>query len=105
MEHIEITMQSSFTPFFDDIQPKTTIHIRIQQRTSRKSITIIEGLASDLDLTKILKYMKKNFKCNGKVQKEDNVIQLQGDQREISQEFILDMGIVESKADIHIHGS
>lgn len=36
----------------DDFRPRRIIHIRVQQRTSRKSITIIEGLPSDLDLKK-----------------------------------------------------
>lgn len=31
------------------------VHIRIQQRNGRKSLTTVQGLASDLDLKKILK--------------------------------------------------
>ena len=35
------------------------VHIRIQQRNGRKSLTTVQGLASDLDLKKILKALKK----------------------------------------------
>lgn len=31
-------------------KPTTKIHIRIQQRSSRQSLTLVEGLDSDLDL-------------------------------------------------------
>jgi translation initiation factor 1 len=31
------------------------VHIRIQQRNGRKSLTTVQGLANDLDLKKILK--------------------------------------------------
>jgi translation initiation factor 1 len=83
------------------------IHIRIQQRNSRKSITIIEGFDETLDLKKILKYMKKNFNCNGKVfadTRYGKIIQLQGDQRMISKDFMIDMNII-STENIVIHGS
>ena len=33
--------------------------IRIQQRNGRKSLTTVAGLSTDLDLKKILKYLKK----------------------------------------------
>lgn len=35
------------------------VHIRIQQRNGRKSLTTVQGLAIDLDLKKILKALKK----------------------------------------------
>jgi translation initiation factor 1 len=35
------------------------VHIRIQQRNGRKSLTTVQGLAIDLDLRKILKALKK----------------------------------------------
>ena len=49
--------------------------------------------------------MKRNFRCNGKVQKEDHIIQLQGDHRHIAKEFMVDMNIVAEKEDIVIHGT
>ena len=37
------------------------------QRNGRKCITTVQGLAKDLDLRKILKYIKKDHHCNGAV--------------------------------------
>ncbi|CAG9533958.1 unnamed protein product [Cercopithifilaria johnstoni] len=39
-------------------------HIRIQQRTGRKTITTVQGIAPEYDLKKIVRYLKKvNFLC------------------------------------------
>ena len=93
---------------FNDIDDNyKLIHIRIYQRNGRKSITTIEGINDDLDFKKIIKYMKRNFKCNGKVIIDNtlgNIIQLQGDQRYIVKNFLLDMCIVSDKKYIRIHG-
>ena len=35
------------------------VHIRIQQRNRRKCILTVSGLEKELDLKKILKYLKK----------------------------------------------
>ncbi len=89
---------------------KSKIHVRIQQRNGKKSITTIEGLDDDLDLKRICKAMRKCFNCNGNVTQtkdEDNyIIQLQGDQRENIKDWLLEQEIV-SKSDISrlvIHG-
>lgn len=64
------------------------VHIRIQQRNGRKSLTTVQGLAIDLDLKKILKALKKTYSTNGTILVDDEVgevIQLQGQsQRETS---------------------
>jgi len=93
---------------FDDteLNKRNKVHIRIQQRNGRKSITTIQGLASDLDLYKILQSLKKNFKCNGSVSRHKqygDIIQLQGDQRESCKNFLVDHEIVQA-ADVEIHG-
>jgi translation initiation factor 1 len=69
------------------------IHIRIQQRNGRKTLTTIEGIPSKFDLKKILKVIKKQFACNGTIvndEKAGDVIQLQGDQRNAVKEFLVD---------------
>lgn len=43
------------------------VHIRIQQRNGRKSLTTVAGLSPDLDLKKILKYLKKAYSTNGTI--------------------------------------
>jgi translation initiation factor SUI1 len=73
------------------------VHVRIQQRNGRKCVTTIQGLEDDLDLKRICKAMKRSFNCNGNVAEDDemgDVIQLQGDQRDNSKEWLLAQEII-----------
>ena len=97
--------------FFEDEAEKnlsnnSKIHIRIQQRNGKKSITSITGLPSDLDLKKMLKYFKKTLNCNGCISDDEEfgkILQLQGDHRASVKNFIVDQEIT-SLSDIVIHG-
>jgi translation initiation factor 1 len=88
---------------------KRKIHIRFQISGSR-SITIIEGLDDDLDLIRISKNMKKSFSCAATVLKdteENEIIQLQGDQRDNVKKWLLKQEVIteaEAKERIVIHG-
>ena len=82
------------------------VHVRVQQRNGRKCITTVAGLADDLDIKRICKAFKKNFSCNGAVQKCEEtgeVIQLSGDQRTNVKEFLVDQEICHSDA-VVLHG-
>ncbi|RWW32006.1 hypothetical protein BHE74_00009374, partial [Ensete ventricosum] len=46
---------------------KDYVHIRIQQRNGRKSLTTVQGLKKEFSYNKILKDLKKEFCCNGTV--------------------------------------
>lgn len=46
---------------------KDYVHVRIQQRNGRKSLTTVQGLKKDFSYNKILKDLKKEFCCNGTV--------------------------------------
>lgn len=46
---------------------KDYVHIRVQQRNGRKSLTTVQGLKKDFSYNKILKDLKKEFCCNGTV--------------------------------------
>ena len=88
---------------------KGKVHVRIQQRNGRKCITTIQGLEDDLDLKRICKAMKRSFNCNGSIANDEEkgeVIQLQGDQRDNSKEWLLAQEIIlPAEADrIVIHG-
>ena len=86
---------------------KNIVHIRIQQRNGRKCITLVQGIADDLDLHKILKYLKKIYSTNGNVVNDPehgDVIQLQGDQRKNVYDSLIDWKIA-NKEDIRVHGS
>ncbi|KAK6580651.1 hypothetical protein PZA11_006887 [Diplocarpon coronariae] len=74
-------------------QSQNYIHIRIQQRNGRKTLTTVQGLPKKFDQKKILKVIKKKFACNGTIVVDTEmgeVIQLQGDQRKDVQEFLTD---------------
>lgn len=82
------------------------VHIRVQQRNRRKCILTVTGLADDLDLKRICKALKRNFKCNGAVVKDDEygeVIQLQGDHRTGVVSFLTEQEIC-PKDIIVVHG-
>eukprot|EP01083_Nonionella_stella_P093298 261419_1 len=100
----------TFNAFDDDADNKAggqadKVHVRVQQRNGRKCITTVAGLANDLDIKRICKAFKKNFSCNGAVQKDedDEVIQLSGDQRTNVMEFLVDQEIC-VKLDVVLHG-
>jgi translation initiation factor SUI1 len=88
---------------FDSV--KGNIHLHIQSQ-GKRHLTIVEGLDDDLDLKRICKSMMKMFSCNGKVDEEKNILQLQGDQRQNVKEWLLQNEIL-SKGDLDrlvIHG-
>ncbi|XP_054671732.1 eukaryotic translation initiation factor 1b isoform X1 [Grus americana] len=108
------TLQYDSHPFADatkgdDLLPAGTedyIHIRIQQRNGRKTLTTVQGIADDYDKKKLVKAFKKKFACNGTVIEHPEygeVIQLQGDQRKNICQFLLEIGIVKEEQ-LKVHG-
>ncbi|KAF3186036.1 Eukaryotic translation initiation factor eIF-1 [Orbilia oligospora] len=99
----------SFDPFAETDggdDKKDYIHIRIQQRNGRKTLTTIQGLPKEIDPKRVLKFAKKEFATNGSIVEDTElgeIIQLQGDQRQkISDLMMNSMGI--KKSNIKIHG-
>jgi translation initiation factor SUI1 len=93
----------------DTVQAQNYIHIRIQQRNGRKTLTTVQGLPKKFDQKKILKVIKKKFACNGTIVNDSEmgeVIQLQGDQRKDVQEFLIDKkeGLELDPKTIKVHG-
>ena len=104
----------SFYPFADaskgdDLFPAGTedyIHLRIQQRNSRKSLTTVQGIADDYDKKKLVKALKKKFACNGTVIEHPEygeVIQLQGDQHKNICQFLIEIGLAKDDQ-LKVHG-
>ncbi|ORX61475.1 hypothetical protein DM01DRAFT_1332076 [Hesseltinella vesiculosa] len=104
-------LNTPFDPFADveeESSPKTQsyIHLRIQQRNGRKTLTTLQGLPKEYDAKKILKVFKKEFACNGTVVDDEElgqVLQLSGDQRLKIAEFLVKEDIAK-KANIKVHG-
>ena len=112
MVELDVQIPTAFDPFAeasdDSGAPGTKeyVHIRIQQRNGRKSLTTVQGLKKEFSYDKILKDLKKEFCCNGTVVQDKElgkVIQLQGDQRKNASNFLVQAGIVK-KDQIKIHG-
>lgn len=111
------TIDKSFGASFDPFKEASTddnnagvqenlIHIRIQQRNGRKTLTTVQGISTDYDLKKIVKACKKEFACNGTVVEHPEygeVIQLQGDQRNRIRDFLRDIGIAREEQ-LKVHG-
>ncbi|KAK4372596.1 hypothetical protein RND71_007980 [Anisodus tanguticus] len=72
MVGIDVQIPSAFDPFAeakDSGAPgaKEYVHIRIQQRNGKKSLTTVQGLTKEFSYEKILKDLKKELCCNGNV--------------------------------------
>ncbi|KAL6573881.1 hypothetical protein OROHE_001423 [Orobanche hederae] len=112
MSDLDVQIPTSFDPFADTTAEdssagsKEYVHIRIQQRNGRKSLTTIQGVKKDYSYAKIIKDLKKQFCCNGTVVDDPElgkVIQLQGDQRKNVSDFLVQNQVVK-KEQIKIHG-
>ncbi|CAN6929098.1 hypothetical protein Bca4012_098994 [Brassica carinata] len=114
MSDLEVQVPTAFDPFADanaedagaGAGTKEYVHIRVQQRNGRKSLTTVQGIKKEYSYTKILKDLKKEFCCNGTVVQDSElgqVIQLQGDQRKNVSTFLIQAGLVK-KDNIKIHG-
>lgn len=111
----------------DDVQDGL-VHIRIQQRNGRKTLTTVQGLSAEYDLKKIVRsckkvsirnYTKQNvfncyfdclflkeFACNGTVIEHPEygeVLQLQGDQRENICQWLTKAGLAKPDQ-LKVHG-
>ena len=108
MNTISLFENNTSNPFENSTSHYQTefIHIRIQQRNNRQSLTTVQGLSDDYDLKKIVKAFKREFACNGCVINHNEygeVIQLQGDQRENVSKFLL-LAKMSPEELIKVHG-
>ena len=108
MNHNEIILNNMDTdPFKTETNNEELIHVRLQQRNGRKTLTTIQGLSKDIEFKKLLKAFKKQFACNGCIidHKEfGEVIQLQGDQRENIKIFLINTDLSDEEH-IKLHGA
>uniref|UniRef100_A0A5F9D804 SUI1 domain-containing protein n=1 Tax=Oryctolagus cuniculus TaxID=9986 RepID=A0A5F9D804_RABIT len=100
------TDPSQFTSNLLFVGTEDCIHIRIQQRNGRKTLTTVQGIADDYDKKKLVKAFKKKFACNGTVIEHPEygeVIQLQGDQRKNICRFLVETGLAKEDQ-LNVHG-
>ena len=76
------------------------VHIRIQQRNGRKTLTTVQGLSKEYDLKKIVRSCKKEFAC---FPEYGEVLQLQGDQRHNICDWMIKVGLLKANQ-LKVHG-
>ncbi|XP_047411706.1 eukaryotic translation initiation factor 1-like [Sciurus carolinensis] len=103
----------SFDPFADaskgdELLPADSedyIHIRIQQRNGRKTITTVQEIPDDYDKKKLVTPFKKKFACSGTATEHPDcgeVLQLQGDWCKNICQFLVEAGLVkDSQWEVH----
>ena len=76
------------------------IRIRFERRKWNRGMTIIEGIeATDMPLSRIAQRLKAYCACGGTA--KNNVIMLQGDQREKAKEFLIrELGYPEENIEV-----
>lgn len=94
---------------FNDIQSSLfteKVTIAVEKRNGKKCITNVIGMAEDLDLKRILSYLKKKHNCNGSILKDEThgeIMSFSGDQKENVYNFLVNEEIY-NKEDIIIKG-
>jgi translation initiation factor 1 len=94
---------------FGDINKQlfsSKVTISVEKRNGKKCITSVTGMANDLDLKKILSYLKKTYNCNGSIIKDEKngeVMSFSGDQKENIYNFLIKEEIYKNE-DIIIKG-
>ncbi|GAA0174716.1 translation initiation factor [Lithospermum erythrorhizon] len=100
MSELDLQVPNAFDPFAEanaensGAGSKDYVHIRVQQRNGRKSLTTVQGLNKEFSYNRILKDLKQKFCCNGTVVQDPElgqVIQLQGDQRKNVSTFLTEV--------------
>jgi translation initiation factor 1 len=105
---------TSFDPFADEAADAGAgagagddgrVHLRVQQRNGRKTLTTVQGLSKGFNYAKVLRDLKRELCCNGTVVEDKelgNVIQLQGDHRKKVAAFIAKAGLAKTDC-IKVH--
>ena len=82
------------------------VTITVEKRGNKRFITNVIGMAEDLDLHKILSYLKKKHSCSGSILKDEEygeIMSFTGDQKENIYNFLINEKIYD-KEDIIIKG-
>ena len=94
---------------FNDLENQlfsSKVTISVERRNGKKCITNVIGMADDLDLNKILSYLKKTYSCNGSILKDNihgEIMSFSGDQKENIYNFLVNEQIY-STDDIIVKG-
>jgi translation initiation factor 1 len=101
-------LPSSFDPLADAARaenaatPKDVVHLRVQQRNGRKTLTTVQGISAGFNHARIL----RDLCCSGVIVEDEDlgkIIQLQGDHRKCVAAFLVKAGMAR-KENVKIHG-
>lgn len=81
--------------------PTSQIHLRLQQRSGRKCITLVEGLTTSSAET--LLPLRREWGCAAGYLEGKQVLQFSGDQRQRLYQVLLSRNMAK-KHNIHLHG-
>lgn len=73
------------------------IKIRTERKKFKKFATLISGIADVNEQQEILKFLKKKMACGGTV--KNNIIELQGEQKDRIKKLLIDKGYLEELID------
>ncbi len=99
-------MNIEFEEVNKDIFKQSKVTISLEKRGGKGFITNVIGMAEDLDLNKILSYLKKKHNCSGSILKDKTygeIMSFTGDQKENIYNFLINEEICE-KEDIIVKG-
>ena len=99
-------MNIEFEEINNSLFENSKVTISVEKRGGKRFITNVIGMAEDLDLNKILSYLKKKHNCSGSILKDEKygeVMSFTGDQKENIYNFLINEKIYE-KEDIIIKG-
>jgi translation initiation factor SUI1 len=99
-------MNIEFEEIDNTLLKSSKVTITLDKRGGKKCITNVIGMADDLDLHKILSYLKKKHNCSGSILKDDKygeVMSFTGDQKENIYNFLINEEIY-NKEDIIVKG-
>jgi len=74
------------------------IKISTTNKRYGKTITIIEGIAKDVNTKKILKELKTKLACGGTI--KNNVIELQGNHKQKAKQLLVKLGFTEDQIEV-----
>lgn len=99
-------MNIEFEEINNGLFENSKVTIAVEKRNGKKCITNVIGMAEDLDLHKILSYLKKKHNCNGSILKDEKygeIMSFTGDQKENIYNFLINEQIYD-KEDIIVKG-
>lgn len=100
LSHIETFLSPQLMLNDDPKAAQNVLHVRIQQHSGRKHLTIIEGIPEKSQVD-VYSFLKRKLACGGTHKKDKGIVQLMGDHSFIIRDLL--KGIL-PEYDVVLHG-